>query len=269
MRRQITFAVCTCVMACAIACASAASAVAQRGNLIAVHVQLRDSAGAPIPGVNVVLLRDSTDAVVFSVSDAAGQSNFTFDQDEGSTYAVSTRKVGYTATQRTLDKSQKDTISLALVLARVETLDTVRVTERALPLVRQPYLGAAEIASSTRSILSLRDAVGKLRPELGYQTHKCVADVYRRPQMPPIIPRSHGYVPVPLTARVYVNGRYIPSEWDPWNSVHAEHIAEIRFVNCLDSSIPGLPEKAWPSVYVLLKPGYAWDLRYGSHLAEP
>jgi hypothetical protein len=247
----------------------AATARAQRGTPVVVRIQLKDSLGAPIPGVSVVLLRDSTDAVLFSMSDSAGRSGFTFDEDESSSYSVSTRKVGYTATERTLDKFRKDTISLALVLARVGTLDTVRVTERALPLVRQPYIGAAEIAADKRSILSLRDAVGKLRPELGFQTHKCVADPEPRAQMAPIIPISHGYVPIPITARVYVNGRRIPRMWDPWNSIHAEHIQEIRFVNCLDSSIPGLPEKAWPSVYVLLKPGYAWDLRDGSHLVEP
>jgi hypothetical protein len=242
---------------------------AQRGDQIVVRVQLTDSSGTPIPGVNVVLLRDSTEAVVFSVSDAAGQSNFSFDEDDRFTYSISTRKVGYTATERTLDKSAKDTIAMLLVLARVAGMDTVHVVERALSPLRQPYLGAAEIADSRRSILSLRDALGKLRPQLDYQVRRCVVDPQPRSQMPPIIPIDHGPVHIPTKARVYVNGRWIPGDWDPWNSVHAEHIAEIRYVNCMDSSIPGLPAKAWPSVYVLLKPGFVWDLRNGSHLVEP
>jgi hypothetical protein len=219
--------------------------------------------------VNVVLLRDSTEAVLFSVSDAAGRSNFTFDEDDKATYSISTRKVGYTATQRTLDKTATDTIAMSLVLTRIAGLDTVRVVERALPLARQPYLNATEISNSTRSILSLRDALGKLRPEVDYQTHKCVVTRQPPAQVMPVIPVSRGPVHIPLGARVYVNGRWIPSDWDPWNSIYADHIAEIRFVNCMDASIPGLPEKAFPSIYVLLKPGYVWDREIGTHLIEP
>jgi hypothetical protein len=241
---------------------------AQRGTQIVVRIQLHDSTGTPIPGVNVVLLRDSTDAVLFSVSNAAGQSNFSFDEDDKSTYSISTRKVGWTATERTLDRSAKDTITMSLLLARVTGLDTVRVVAAPLKLERQPYIGAEEIAKSTRSLLSLRDVVGKLRPEIDYQAYKCVADPEPGPYMAPLIPRARD-IHVPAAARVYVNGRLIHADWDPWNSIHAEDIAEIRYVNCMDKSIPGLPEKAFPSVYVLLKPGYAWSPREGSYSIEP
>ena len=240
---------------------------AQRSQIV-VHVQLHDSTGTPIPGVNVVLLRDSADAVLFSVSNAAGQSNFTFDEDDKSSYSISTRKLGYTATERTLDKSSKDTITMSLLLARVAGLDTIRVVSTPLKLERQPYIDAAEIAKSTRSILSLRDVIGKLRPEIDYQAHRCVVDAQPFSHMAPLIPMARG-IHIPRAARVYVNGRWIPGEWDPWNSIHAEHVAEIRYVNCMDKSIPGLPDKAFPSVYVLLKPGYTWDLRYGSYQIEP
>lgn len=234
-----------------------------------VRVEVHDSAGAPIPGVNVVLLKDSTEGVLFSVSDSTGRSSFSFDEDDKVTYSISTRKVGYTATQRTLDKAARDTIALSMLLTRVASLDTIHVVAAPLKLERRPYLGAAEIVASHRSILSLRDALGKLRPEIDYQSYKCVVDAQPRSHMAPLIPISHGPIHIPLEARVYVNGRWAPNEWDPWNSIYADHIAEIRFVNCMDSSIPGLPEQAWPSVYVLLKPGYAWDPRNGSYWAEP
>jgi hypothetical protein len=88
------------------------------------------------------------------------------------------------------------------------------------------------------------------------------------PRISPLIPRSRN-IHVPASARVYVNGRLIHADWDPWNSIRAEDIAEIRFVNCMDNTIPGLPPKAFPSVYVLLKPGYTWSLRDGSYQIEP
>ncbi len=245
-----------------------ATLFAQRGTQVVVRIQLSDSANKPIPGVNVVLLRDASDAVLFSVSNAAGQSNFSFDEDEKATYSISTRKVGYTATERTLDKSSKDTIAMSMLLTRISDLDTVRVVAAPLKLERQPYIGAAEIAKDTRSLLSLRDVVGKLRPELGWQDYRCVADPEPGSRMAPIIPRARN-IHVPRAARVYVNGRLVHADWDPWNSIHAEHIAEIRYVNCMDNTIPGLPEKAFPSVYVLLKPGYAWTPRDGSFEIEP
>jgi hypothetical protein len=242
--------------------------LAQDHAQVVVHVQLRDSSGVAIPGVNVVLLRDSADAVAFSVSNSAGQSNFVFDEDDKSSYSISTRKVGYTATERMLDKSSRDTINMSMLLVRIPGLDTVHVVSTPLKLARQPFIGAAEIAKSTRSILSLRDVVGKLRPELGFQAYRCVVDAQPVSHMAPLIPIAHG-IQVPRSARVYVNGRWIPGDWDPWNSIHAEHIAEIRYVNCMDDSIPGLPAKAFPSVYVQLKPGYTWSLRYGSYQIEP
>ena len=66
-----------------------------------------------------------------------------------------------------------------------------------------------------------------------------------------------------------MNGRWIPPEWDPWNSISSDHIAEIRYVNCNDKSIPGLPERAWASVYVTLKPRIGWSLRTGSYVLNP
>jgi hypothetical protein len=40
-------------------------------------------------------------------------------------------------------------------------------------------------------------------------------------------------------------------------------------VTCNDGSVAGLPKLPWPAVYVVLKPGYAWDANAGSHLAGP
>jgi hypothetical protein len=245
-----------------------AALLAQEHTQVVVHVQLRDSSGVAIPGVNVVVLRDSADAVAFSVSNSAGQSNFVFDEDDKSSYSISTRRVGYTATERTLDKSAKDTINMMMLLVRIPGLDTVRVVATPLRLARQPFIDAAEIAKSKRSILSLRDVVGKLRPEIDYQAHRCVVDAQPISHMSPLIPAARG-IHIPRAARVYVNGRWIPGDWDPWNSIHSEHIAEIRYVNCMDDSIPGLPAKAFPSVYVQLKPGYTWSLHDGSYQIEP
>ncbi len=49
-------------------------------------------------------------------------------------------------------------------------------------------------------------------------------------------------------------------------SIRAGDIAEIRYVNCWDTSMPGLGTNN--AVYVVLKPGLDWDWQRGSHPAD-
>ena len=67
-----------------------------------------------------------------------------------------------------------------------------------------------------------------------------------------------------LKMEVYVNGRWVPPEWDPGHLIHSEHIAEVRYVDCFDKSMPGLPQLPWGALYVTLKPGIDWNLKRGS-----
>ena len=48
-------------------------------------------------------------------------------------------------------------------------------------------------------------------------------------------------------------------------SIRAEHIAQIRLVNCWDTSLPGVG--ANNALYVVLKQGVDWDWKRGSFVA--
>jgi hypothetical protein len=203
--------------------------------------------------------------VLFGRTGADGRFAFSF-EPESASYQLAVRRVGYLQTSRLLHVSAGDTVAFEISLARLpKALDTIRVTEKPLPLARRPFVGAAEIAADERSILSLGDVLGALRPEIAFQSSKCVSSASRIVLAPGDIPRSHRPTKPPYKARVYINGKWFPPEFDPFNSIHAEHIEEVRYVNCLDNSIPGLPERAWASVYVVLKPGILWDYKRGSY----
>ena len=170
-------------------------------------------------------------------------------------------------TSRRLAAAAGDTLALEILLAKLpKALDTIRVVERELPLARRTFVDSSEIARDKRSILSLGDVLGALRPDISYQSYRCVAPANHGVIISGgIIPMSHRVVHPPYLARVYINGRWFPPEFNPWQAIHSEHIAEVRYVNCLDNSVPGLPERAWASVYVVLKPGILWDYKRGSY----
>ena len=68
----------------------------------------------------------------------------------------------------------------------------------------------------------------------------------------------------------FISRQHATLTWDG-HALHVEdeHIAELRYVNCRDGSIPGLPARPWASVYVVLKPGIAWDVKTGTHQIDP
>lgn len=252
-----------------------ATAVARAQNRpLVIRVRVTDSSRTALSGAEVTVIRDGAGLVQFGRTDAGGRITFSIQMADGS-YRVSARQIGYSQASSQPLSGIADTISLNLTLVRLPPalLDTFRVAERPLPLAKQPFVGADEIARDTRSVLSLRDVVLKERPDIDYQAYRCMRVAPRGFVNHGTIPRSRVRrstgVPDPPSVRVYVNGVWIQPEDDPWNSIHAEHIAELRFVNCNDRSIPGLPPSPFASIYVVLKRGIGWDNKDGTHQIEP
>lgn len=251
----------------------AAIARAQTRPLV-VRVRVMDSSRTALSGADVTVIRDGAGLVQFGRTDAGGRITLSIQIEDGS-YRVSARQIGYAQASSQPLTATTDTISVSLILVRLPPalLDTFRVAERPLPLAKQPFVGADEIARDKRSVLSLRDVVLEMRPDIDYQTYRCFRVAPRIPISRGNIPRSHlrrsNGVPDPPSARVYVNGVWIQPEDDPWNSIYADHIAELRFVNCGDRSIPGLPPSPFASIYVVLKRRIGWDNKIGTHQIEP
>ena len=244
---------------------------AQASGMAYVRVHVADTANAPLKNVDLAVVRNGRDVVLFGQTDAAGRYTFRFEPDTGR-YRLTARALGYVTTARLLPVAARETLTVEFAMAKLPpALDTIKVSTTPLPLARQPFIGADEIAKDTRMVVNLRDVIGKLRPDIGYQSYKCVANGSGRSAQGLIQGRGGRSTRAPARrgppippARVYVDGVWA-FDGNPWENIQADHIAEIRYVNCLDNSIPGLPERAWPSIYVVLKPGYIWDIKWGSH----
>jgi hypothetical protein len=256
-------AVTVCASAMLIICFCSASLRAQdKKTLITVHVT--DSVQSPVREAAVELvpigMMDSSD-IRQSVTDSAGLAALRV-LAPGS-YELVVRRLGYTPATRQLRVGGGDSSFVEVSLSRTASqLATVHVDAARLPQARQPDVSAAEIAATSRSLLSLGDVMGKLRPDVTYQAKKCLPLPIHGPVTRGSIPRTR--LLRPPEAVVFINGRQIPADWDPWDSVNSEQIAHIHYVNCFDESA-GLPVLPWPAIYVVLKPGFEWDLKRGSH----
>jgi len=233
---------------------------AQRSPRVVVRV-LSDS-NIALRDAELILFASTSRATAQGRTDSLGRASIAVPRELSGEAIVTARKVGFASASRTISLSMKDSVLVELRLARaIQALPAVTVDASRLRLERRPYIDAAEIASDKRSILSLADVVKKLRWDIDFQNHKCLPRGRMGPLVRGPLPATRGDL---LKMEVYVNGRWVPPEWDPGHLIHSEHVAEVHYVDCFDKSIPGLPQLPWGALYVTLKPGIDWDLKRGS-----
>jgi hypothetical protein len=253
-----------------------------------VQVHVADTSGTPLAGATLTILKArQLDALYVGISDATGRYTFTIEPDSGS-YRVVVRKVGYIETARLLPVAPGDTLTVAVRMGRLpREMDTVRVTERQLPS-RKYFLGADEIMASTRPIDDAYDAIRALSPVIftGDGARLCgrVQSVWINGKRWTDSPLGMRGVSVDHTRAVDSRGppprQMLPafllappprpdllgtrSVMGLLMNIKKEHIDQIKYVNCWDTSMPGIG--GMDAVFVTLKPGIAFDLEHGSYV---
>ena len=229
---------------------SAERAGAQSQNRLAIRVQAVDTLGAPVSGVNVVILTVRRDTLGRGTTTDDGRALIAIDSGAGDRQVVA-RKIGFRRNDQFVRIHAAETLLVSIRLQRPQpTLPLVTVTERRRG-VPYNFISADEIDSMSlhRTIYEARDIVLKLRPDMVNASH-C-------PPRPP-----------PLS--VWVNGKRMFGPGMPMDSVlaqiHAEHVSEIRYENCQSSRIRGNGGRN--AIFVSLKPGIAFDLKYGSFIVD-
>jgi hypothetical protein len=251
-----------------------------------VQVTVTQEGGGPLAGVSVVLAKAGVGALLMGTTNAQGRYTFAIEIDTGH-FSLAARKVGYISTSRVVPIAEGGTMSLAIALAHnPANLDTVRST--AEQLTRKEYfLEAADIAASTRGIYDALDAIRKLRPDMigdSWRTCPKVENLWVNGQ------RIWWGKVVFLGTRMNSSqsmrgsaggaGSKATREYRspaPWASpdlpldtvltyIHSGDIAEMRYVNCWDSSNAEIGTK--DALYVTLKPGFGWSWKYGTYLAD-
>jgi hypothetical protein len=247
-----------------------------------------DSAKRPLDQAQIIV-SDATHPRIQTVeTDSTG--NFVIHGLNPETqYTFSIRKIGYLSASSQLATPQAgDTLWFdAILQPATSQLGAVNVTTKLNPAY---HIDAAEIAK--HPVLNALDVVLKYRSRmLGDAYKECRPDTSHLgpPQPPAMLPAppgfpkfhtpagvesqtyfdtslaAHGYPPPPRLADpsdtlgkrppyLYVNG-ILHTEWGMKNllaEIPAEDIAELRYVDCWDKSVP---ERLRNALFVILKPG--------------
>ncbi len=252
------------------AMASPMSAQAQNPKPAVVRVLVVDTNRAPLRSADVIVIRDRTQAILIGQTDSAGRYAFRIDVDNDRKYSIAARRLGYAPATAEIRLVPGDTLSIDIELEHTSAtaLPSVLVEGRKA----SHFFDSTEIAQSHRTIYDAFDAVRKLRPDM-------LSDPDRCPRQP--------------TDNVWVNGRRVlfmasrapvfgyrpatgymtrvasrkmgpPALDSTLASIKAQHIAEIRWVDCNDTSLPGMGSNN--AIYIVLKPGIGWDLKRGSYV---
>lgn len=246
-----------------------------------VRVVVTDSAGAPVAGVEVALVRGLRDSVGRGTTNDAGQAEFKITSDQNQ-YQVIARKISYYRAERFFIARAVDTIRTNVTMRRVvQALETVRVTEREDLQHRAYFIDADVIANSTRNLIDASDILLKLRPDMvagrpapGFDpdcngmreiwvngrrswaamgivnpraTQRMLGQTGRRGQQPPV-------------------GKLGPSNLSILLEIKPEHIAEMAFKDCFDTTVEGTGKKN--ALFVVLKPGVGYRQGVGTYVVD-
>ena len=224
-------------------------------------------------GVDLAVMRGVNTVVAQSTTDVTGRHAFALADDAGGLEVVA-RKIGYQRGDRFFALS-RDTTVISIVLRRtIQSLDAVKVSAEQDLRHKSYFLDADAIASSDRPLFDGMDVFTKLRPDMLYS-------------------RSAGVFEHCEIEEVWVNGRRLPispyDSLDPMiesrrktlfkpakskpvslavlktlSLVKPEHIAEINYRDCMDTSIGKMGDQN--AAFITLKPGVAFDIKRGSYV---
>jgi hypothetical protein len=241
---------------------------------VIVRVTVVGNDGAGLAGVNLAISRQSVGAILSGRTNDSGVSVFRIAIEPGD-YAVLARRPGFAPVDTALTFDRSDTVVVVLRLQQAPPTQLAPVTIEAS---RSNYvLDASQIAASRRPIRDALEALRKLRPSMLHDRDRCRTDpvdnvwvngrrVLFMASQTPIFEARSSVGAGSKVATVRKRQGEPPAVDSVLASIRAEHISQIRLVNCWDTSLPGVG--ANNALYVSLKPGVDWDWKRGSFVAD-
>lgn len=258
----------------------AAAAGAQSGPLSTIKVRVVDSVNGPIAGAEVTVVEGLHDVIAAGTSDAAGRVTLQVKRADAQRELIA-RKIGLTRASMFFRPSRDSVGLLVYMHSPVRILETMQVTAREDVKRKSYHVDADDIAASNRPIFDGMDVLTKLRPDILYGrmpgcgvenvwiNGKLIRGVMsspmvqaRRPLTPSAARNQSGRPPV-MPRLLSANEAALTI----MASIHPEHIEEMNFLDCFDTSINKLHGNA--ALYVVLKTGIAFEVNgRGSYVKE-
>ena len=256
-----------------------------------VRLTVKDSLGIPVADANITVLRGLKDTVVASSTDANGV-RVLFVPRSGAPIQVIVRKIGFARTDRFATTEGHDSVTFGFTMKRLVTsLAQVTVTEKEDIVRKSYYIDADAIAASARPILDASDVLTKLRPDMIYSrapkpygvcetiSNIWVNGVAVYKSFPAVRMANSGRGrPVAAAgppsiategARQRASRSGTPAgvigaeRLSILEEIKPEHIAEISYKDCLDTSIAG--NFGNNALFIVLKPGIKYEVGFGSY----
>lgn len=263
-----------------------------------VFVQVRDTSRAPVPGAEVAVMRGLNDARGVATTDDRGRAMITISGlASDADYGLIVRKIGFVRADRFF-RVTKDSVAFDIVLQPVvRELETVVVTAHE-DLKRKSYhIDADEIEKSTAVLIDATDILAKLKPDMicgrtcrPMASTQVQSTVRKCPTLAFAPPRLRCPVddkPASIETNVWVNGRRIrlmppdpmavarqhgilmglsPGTMTVLSEIKPEHIAEITYVDSMDSSVGLIGSEG--GLFLVLKPNVVYEPGRQSYVME-
>jgi hypothetical protein len=235
----------------------------QPGPVSIVHVIVTDSAAGVIGNAEVSVSFGLRQVLATGTTDDSGRKTLAFSPPGPGEIQVTARKIGYRRTDRVFQLGHSDTMTILLAMPRNPVaLDTVTITAEAKRKRAFYEIDADAIAASDKRIESAWDVVSQLRPDMlnGHLDPRCggIQNVFVNGKRIPLAPRPtpgeamHARASAPLRSRFTTTAVTVLSE------IHPEHIAEITYHDCFDTSIAVVGHTQ--AVFITLKPGVEYEV---------
>jgi hypothetical protein len=241
-----------------------------------VRVRVVDTLGSPVAGAEVSVLRGLNTVIAGGATDSTGLRTVRIPR--GNEYQVVARRIGFQRADQFFS-TYRDSLTIRVVLRGApQTLPTVSVTAEQDVKRRAYHVDADDIASSTRTIIDGLDVLTKLRPDIIYsRVPGCIAQFVwvngRRIVFPPVnevlaqkrrqrreAAKATPHLGPTGLAAVNLTVQSVMA------SIHPEHIAEINYADCNDTSVDKV--KGNNAVFVTLKPGVMFEPGIGSFVID-
>jgi hypothetical protein len=235
-----------------------------------VIVTAKDSSGAPVSGAELTLTRGLKDVVGRATTNDEGQGLLSLEVKDSSDAEVTMRKIGYARGDRFFSVGPRDTAHVTITVAHNTALAPVQVTAKKKDLRWTSYhLDADEIEASDEPLDDAFDVVKRLRPVMLTSRGGCgtgVREVWvngkriRLPLLPTRTDLQRARAGAPIDAR------YSPASVSILQTIAPEHIAEIDYHDCFDTSMAAVGNNN--AVFVTLKPGVVYQENVGSFVLD-
>ncbi len=230
-----------------------------------VGFRVSDEQRRPIASVRVDIRPDAGGTLLTVYTDSAGRQTIRL-VSTAARYEYSARRIGYVAATGSFSVAPGAAVDVAVTLTHaVQQLDAVRTTAR--ENLMSYSITADQIAHSGRDDQDAYNVLSRSRLNmLGDKMRECPYVEYiwingERLALAPweaVVPLQRTRKPVPMS--------HSPPN-SPLTLIKPQHIAEIRYANCWDTTVPNSPFYH-NALFVTLKPGIGFDLRRGSYVAD-